>query len=630
LIVVPTSVMLNWEMELRKWAPAFKLLTYYGTPKERRAKRQGWSKPNAFHVCVTSYRLVLQDHQVFRRKKWKYLILDEAHHIKNFRSQRWQTLLGFNAKYRLLLTGTPLQNNLSELWSLMHFLMPHIFQSHSHFKKWFSKPVADLLDATPHTTGAGNDVLISRLHSVLRPFLLRRLKQDVEQQLPRKVEHLVPCRLSKRQRLLYEEFMASAATRDKLASGNYLSIVNVLMQLRKVCNHPDLFEGRPIISPFDMNEGIVCTIPSVVMGALAYQPLLAVDLRFLNLVFLLGEPMTSWQAESACNLRVDPLLFTDSEFTFALSTTSILSSLRRAMGSVTKPPYRPACAKLVSGSSQDQPLVHAAYINEWRCAQRPLFGRDLRRCVRVRSALHLHNIRQQTATFGETALTQLVTPYERRAVLIHDTLIHFTCIIPRVRARGFELHCSHPDPSFRIATARLHYELCQQLTPRATSLHTSYVRQQIYFPDKRLVQYDCGKLQELDRLLRRLKSEGHRALIFTQMSRMLDVLEVFLNIHGHTYLRLDGATKVEQRQQLMERFNADPRIFLFILSTRAGGIGVNLTGADTVIFYDSDWNPAMDQQVSGREFDFPCLTENVRRKIGAIVSVKRVKCTSID
>lgn len=109
-----------------------------------------------------------------------------------------------------------------------------------------------------------------------------------------------------------------------------------------------------------------------------------------------------------------------------------------------------------------------------------------------------------------------------------------------------------------------------------------------------------GKLQTLDRLLRKLRTDQHRVLIFTQMTKMLDVLEAFLNFHGHIYLRLDGTTKVEQRQILMERFNSDPRIFVFILSTRSGGVGVNLTGADTVIFYDSDWNPTMDAQAQDR------------------------------
>ncbi|ODN02142.1 Helicase domino [Orchesella cincta] len=113
--------MLNWEMEFKKWCPGFKILTYYGSQKERKLKRWRWTKPNAFHVCITSYKLVIQDHQSFRRKRWKYLILDEAQNIKNFKSQRWQLLLNFHSQ-RLLLT-TPLQNNLMELWSLLHFLM---------------------------------------------------------------------------------------------------------------------------------------------------------------------------------------------------------------------------------------------------------------------------------------------------------------------------------------------------------------------------------------------------------------------------------------------------------------------------------------------------------------------------
>jgi len=87
-------------------------------------KRKGWTKLNAFHVCITSYTLVVTDHSIFRRKKWCYLVLDEAQHIKNFKSQRWQRLITFPSKRRLLLTGTPLQNSLMELWSLMHFLMP--------------------------------------------------------------------------------------------------------------------------------------------------------------------------------------------------------------------------------------------------------------------------------------------------------------------------------------------------------------------------------------------------------------------------------------------------------------------------------------------------------------------------
>jgi len=190
--------MLNWEMEFKKWCPALKLLTYYGSAKERKLKRKGWSRPNAFHVCVTSYTLALQDAKMLRRKRWRYLILDEAHMIKNWKSQRWQTLLRFTARRRLLITGTPLQNDLMELWSLMHFLMPQVFASHAQFKDWFSNPLTGLVEGGGAAGGAAAAVaaqgLVERLHGVLRPFLLRRLKSEVEKQMPAKHEHVVYCR----------------------------------------------------------------------------------------------------------------------------------------------------------------------------------------------------------------------------------------------------------------------------------------------------------------------------------------------------------------------------------------------------------------------------------------------------
>jgi helicase SWR1 len=137
-------------------------------------------------------------------------------------------------------------------------------------------------------------------------------------------------------------------------------------------------------------------------------------------------------------------------------------------------------------------------------------------------------------------------------------------------------------------------------SPKTDPFHEARMRLSIQFPDKRLLQYDCGKLQALAKLLRKLEAGGHRALIFTQMTKVLDILEQFLNIHGHKYLRLDGSTKIEQRQILTDRFNNDKRILAFILSSRSGGLGINLTGADTVIFYDMDWNPALDKQCQDR------------------------------
>lgn len=127
----------------------------------------------------------------------------QAQHIKNFESQRWRSLMNLRTRRRLLLTGTPLQNNLMELWALLHFLMPNIFESRDDFKDWFNTPITDMIEGNIEH----NQQIVQRLHKVLRPFILRRLKAEVEKQLPSKTEKVVYCELSKRQRFLYSEFM---------------------------------------------------------------------------------------------------------------------------------------------------------------------------------------------------------------------------------------------------------------------------------------------------------------------------------------------------------------------------------------------------------------------------------------
>ena len=121
-----------------------------------------------------------------------------------------------------------------------------------------------------------------------------------------------------------------------------------------------------------------------------------------------------------------------------------------------------------------------------------------------------------------------------------------------------------------------------------SAYHYILNRFHLLVPDRKSIEHDCGKLRKLANLLSNLKKDGHKCVIFTQMARMLDILESFMNIHGYSYLRLDGSTRVEQRQRVVDIFNLDPKIFCFISSTRSGGLGINLTGADVVIFYDTD------------------------------------------
>lgn len=597
LIVVPTSVMLNWETEFLKWCPAFKILTYFGSAKERKYKRQGWMKSNSFHVCITTYRLVIQDSKIFKRKKWKYLILDEAHLIKNWKSQRWQTLLNFNSKRRILLTGTPLQNDLMELWSLMHFLMPHVFQSHQEFKDWFCNPIAGMVEGQEKV----NKEVVDRLHNVLRPFILRRLKRDVETQLPMKHEHVIYCRLSKRQRNLYEDFIASAETQATLASANFIGMLNVIMQLRKVCNHPDLFEGRPIISSFDM-EGIEMQLSSNICSILSPGPFSLVDLSGLGFLFThLDCSMTSWESDEIQSIATPARLIEHGTSQNNLEwIRPRFKNGKQCLGTNIFEEIQKAIFEERLNEAKERAAA-IAWWNSLRCQKRPTYSTTLPKLVIVTHPVYdiqCHKENPVSYDYSSKLSDIVLSPVERFQKMI-DQVESFMFAIPAARAPSPVCWCSKSGTS--VFVDPIYKEICAEtLLPFLTPFRPAIVRRQLYFPDRRLLQFDCGKLQQLAILLRRLKSEGHRALIFTQMTKMLDILEAFINLYGYTYMRLDGSTQPEERQTLMQRFNTNPKIFLFILSTRSGGVGINLVGADTVIFYDSDWNPAMDQQAQDR------------------------------
>lgn len=604
LVVVPTSVILNWEVEFKKFLPGFKVLTYYGSQEERKRKRQGWMNKDKYHVWITSYQIALADQVMFRRRGWHFMVLDEAHNIKNFQSQRWQTLLTFKTQARLLLTGTPLQNKLSELWSLLFFLMPTDskeagiggFADLQEFQEWFRKPVEQILEHGRETMDDEAKAIVQKLHKVLRPFILRRLKADVEKQMPGKYEHVITCRLSRRQRHLYDGFMSRAQTKETLASGNYLSIINCLMQLRKVCNHPDLFETREIVTSYAMPRSAVADYEIkdlLVRRRLLQQDLMStVDLGVINLLPGANESFSALDTIQKQRLgalgtlrqlttqqwgRIDQgMRFEGSSISGALATYK--NNARRA---------------------RFEQLRHTAYLTSLRSQRRPLYSQGLLDRLRMDiSRLPTPAVPRRRAQLSEwyldssKTLADMVPTLTRRSTQLEPIIEKFGCITPSVVAADIVPFTIPPQVAEVIRT-------WPAKTP-VDPFHQARMRLSIAFPDKRLLQYDCGKLQKLDSLLRELQAGGHRALIFTQMTRVLDILEQFLNIHGHRYLRLDGATKIENRQVLTERFNNDNRILVFILSSRSGGLGINLTGADTVIFYDLDWNPAMDKQCQDR------------------------------
>lgn len=599
LIVVPTSVMLNWEMEFKKFLPGFKILTYYGNLEERKQKRRGWMADDSFNVCITSYQLVLQDANSFKRRRWHYMILDEAHNIKNFRSERWQTMMTFNTRARLLLTGTPLQNNLTELWSLLFFLHygqenegeDDAFAGLKEWSEWFKKPVESILEHGRQVLDEEDREQVSKLHKVIRPFLLRRLKADVEKQMPLKYEHVELCRLSKRQRQLYDGFMSRAQTKETLASGNYLSIINALMQLRKVCNHPDLFETRPINTSFAMPRSVVAEFEIkdfLVRRNLMLDASSDLDLDFLRLAPISDENMSMIQVVETAKRHAYHQLKTlrDSQCR-RIGRPSGWHGENRAgvLGSLEN----------VGRRARIQELDRTMYYEAYRHHQHPIYGRGLLEKLTINTThSQLSGLTLPRGWAKEMPLRNLglLHSIQTRSEQMEPFVEQFACLTPAVVATDLNTAAVTDAGAVAIRSA--------PSTLNSDPFHQARMKLSIAFPDKRLLQYDCGKLQRLAKLLRQLQAGGHRALIFTQMTKVLDILEQFLNIHGHRYLRLDGATKIEQRQILTDRFNHDTRILAFILSSRSGGLGINLTGADTVIFYDLDWNPAMDKQCTDR------------------------------
>lgn len=361
LVIVPKSTLDNWKREFGKWTPEVNVLVLQGAKEERHQLINDRLIDEKFDVCITSYEMILREKAHLKKFAWEYIIIDEAHRIKNEESSLAQVIRMFDSRNRLLITGTPLQNNLHELWALLNFILPDVFGDSEAFDQWFSKQSGD------------QDTVVQQLHRVLRPFLLRRVKSDVEKSLLPKKEINLFIGMSDMQVKWYKKILEKDIDAVNGAGGKRESktrLLNIVMQLRKCCNHPYLFEG--------------------------------------------AEP---------------------------------------------GPPY-----------TTDEHLI-----------------------------------------------------------------------------------------------------------------------------------YNAGKMTMLDRLLIRLKKQGSRVLIFSQMSRLLDILEDYCVFRGFNYCRIDGGTAHEDRIAAIDEYNKpESEKFVFLLTTRAGGLGINLTSADIVVLYDSDWNPQADLQAMDR------------------------------
>merc|ERR1719330_1528375 len=266
LIIVPLSTLSNWMLEFDKWAPSVVALAYKGSPQGRKGV-QAQVKSGRFNALVTTYEYVIKDKAILSKIRWKYMIIDEGHRMKNHHCKLTQILnTYYTSNNRLLLTGTPLQNKLPEMWALLNFLLPSIFKACNTFEQWFNAPFA-ITGEKVELNEEETILIIRRLHKVLRPFLLRRLKKDVESQLPDKVEYIIKCEMSGLQRRLYMHMQEKGimvqdkSHLKKTGSGGTKALMNTIMQLRKLCNHPFMFReveesyARHIGSPTDIITG---------------------------------------------------------------------------------------------------------------------------------------------------------------------------------------------------------------------------------------------------------------------------------------------------------------------------------------------------------------------------------------
>ncbi|KAK2839277.1 ATP-dependent DNA helicase Snf21, partial [Arthroderma sp. PD_2] len=235
LVIVPLSTLTNWNLEFEKWAPSISRIVYKG-PQATRKQHQQAIRWGNFQVLLTTYEFVIKDRPILSKVKWLHMIVDEGHRMKNAGSKLSFTLTNYyQSRYRLILTGTPLQNNLPELWALLNFALPNIFKSVKSFDEWFNTPFANTgSQDRMELTEEEQLLVIRRLHKVLRPFLLRRLKKDVEKDLPEKQERVIRCRFSALQAKLYKQLVTHnrlAVSDGKGGKTPVRGLSNMLMQL---------------------------------------------------------------------------------------------------------------------------------------------------------------------------------------------------------------------------------------------------------------------------------------------------------------------------------------------------------------------------------------------------------------
>ena len=455
LIIAPLSTIPNWMLEFEKFAPKLPVVLFYGNRDERSIAQQEIKKKHRMEqkystppIVLTSFEVPLYEKAFIKSQTWKYIIIDEGHRIKNYECMLIQVLKASKSMNRLLLTGTPLQNNLSELWSLLNFLLPEIFDDLAVFESWFDAKQLDYDEGTKKFLKLEEEKhVLGTLREILKPFMLRREKADVCLDIPPKKEVVVYAPLTKLQHDLY----TAVLNRD-------------IHRLSKIDETP-----------------LIC--------------------------------------EDVDGVR----------------------------------PKRRCVLKNIQNNS---------------------YGGEM----------SSSNSMQGSDDSSDTDIWKQVKPADKNNLLMWK---QYTDIDDRNRDFFINIQLKNRVPMYK------------KIVNHPYLVHCPLDASGLPKIDEDLIKAS-GKLMVLDAMLAKLKSQGHKVLLFSTMTLILDMIEDYLMLRNYGYVRLDGNIRLEARKENIKRFNENSDIFLFLISTRAGGVGLNLAAADTVIIYDSDWNPQMDIQAMAR------------------------------
>lgn len=628
LVVTPASTLHNWQQEITKFVPDMKVLPYWGNTKDRKILRKFWDRKSLrygkdapFHVLVTSYQLVVADAAYFQKMKWQYMILDEAQAIKSSLSTRWKSLLSFSCRNRLLLTGTPIQNSMQELWALLHFIMPSLFDSHDEFSDWFSKDIESHAQSNTQL----NEQQLKRLHVILKPFMLRRVKKNVQSELGDKVEIDIFCDLTNRQKKYYQMLKSQISLVDLLSNNNNdensQSLMNLVMQFRKVCNHPDLFERADVALSFafgsyaetgsflrEIDLEVAYTLRNSIrydIPKLIYQELLLPSIdNDVGPKRKLFEKLSIYNPENIAD---------DSKRLFDWLPLSGVSP-----GELNKKSRQNVIQRAID-------LKEYSDVNYEKLNRMEFLYKDENSTfVPKHEQLLIRELSNNHCAYTSSPALKELTSIKDK---VYEDL-YLNVLEPAAKpiavTAPIDAVCSNKNFTNNLESALFDEKIKSSLRPLTRGTEYSLMRENIPVPLypkaemlpaplSKLIDYsnirmpsmnrfitESGKLSRLDKLLDDLKKNDHRVLVYFQMTKMMDLMEEFLTFRQHNYIRLDGSSKLEDRRDLVHDWQTKPELFVFLLSTRAGGLGINLTAADTVIFYDSDWNPTIDSQAMDR------------------------------